>query len=181
LTKRPYRRLLRILALVSVAAALVCMAVLFWLPGWRAAALSALAGLLSGWLAVGVAVKKRGRPLKTIFWQTCLLSALMLAWDRAGGWRGWSVDFALPILYICTMIAMAAVARVLRLRPSEYLMYLVLDILLGLFPLVLLLLGAVQVICPSAICAAVSVLLLAGLILFEGPALRGELARRSHL
>jgi len=173
--------LFRLLTLGTVAAAVICASVLLCLPEHGAAALSAMAGAASGWVTVWIAVKKRARPLKAVFWQACALSALVLAWDYGTGRRGWSVDLVLPILYICTMLAMAVIARVLRLGPSDYLLYLVLNILLGLIPLVLLLAGALRVRYPSVICAAVSVILLAALVLFEGPALKGELLRRLHL
>ena len=55
------------------------------------------------------------------------------------------------------------------------------NILLGLIPLVLLLCGLLRTVYPAVICAAVSVIFLAVLILFEGPALKGELLRRLHL
>jgi len=137
--------------------------------------------LASGWLTIGIAVKKRGRPLKSVFWQVCVLSILVLAWDYGMGWRGWSLNYVLPILYICTMFAMAVIARILRLSPADSLLYLVLNILLGLVPLVLLLCGALRVVYLAVICAAVSAIFLAVLILFEGPALKGELLRRLHL
>lgn len=173
--------LLRLLALGTVAAAVVCIAALLCLPGHEAAALSGIAGLASGWLTVGIAVKKRGRPLKAVFWQVCVLSGLVLAWDCGTGWRGWSLNYVLPILYTCTMLAMAVIARLLHLRSPDYLLYLLLNILLGLIPLVLLLRGVLWAVYPAVICAAVSVLFLAILILFEGPALKDELLRRLHL
>jgi len=173
--------LFRLLALASVTVVVLCAAVLLCAPEFHVAVFSVIAGLASGWLAVGIAVKKWGRPLKAVFWQVCILSLLALAWDYGTGWRGWSLDFVLPILYICTLLAMAVIARVLRLGPSDYLLYLVMNILLGLVPLVLLLGGTLRVKYPAVICAAVSVILLAVLVLFEGPALKGELLRRLHL
>ncbi len=180
-TGKPNRLLFRLLVLGTAAAAAGCGAALLCLPEYSAAALSALAGMASGWLMVGITIKKRDRPLKAVFWQVCATSLLALAWDYGTGWRGWSLDFVLPILYTCTVLAMAVIARVLRLRPSDYLVYLVLTILLGLVPLLLLLTGALRVKYPAGICAAVSVAFLTALILFEGSALRDELLRRLHL
>jgi len=177
----PHQLLVRLLILASVAAGVVCAAVLLCLPQYSVAALSGMAGLASGWLTVGIAVKKRGKPLKAVFWQVCVLSGICLAWDYGTGFRGWSLDFVLPALYTCTMLAMALIARLLHLRSSDYLLYLILNILLGLVPLLLLLRGALRVVYPAVICAAVSTVFLAALILFEGPALRDELLRRLHL
>lgn len=178
---RPHQTLFRLLALGTVVAVVVCAAVLICLPEHCIAALSGIAGLASGWLTVGISVKKRSRPLKAVFWQVCILSILVLAWDYGIGWRGWSLNYALPILYTCTMLAMAVIARLLHLRSADYLLYLLLNILLGLIPLALLLCGALWAAYPAVICAAVSVVFLAALILFEGPALKGELLRRLHL
>ncbi len=178
---KPHQLLFRLSALGTVIAAVGCAAALLCLPDHRAAALSVLAGLASGWLTVGVAFKKRGRPMKAAFWQVCAATVLIPAWDYGTGWRGWSLDYALPILYTCTMLAMAAIAALLRLGASDCLVYLVLNILLGLTPLILLLCGVVRAAYPAVVCAAVSVVFLAVLILFEGPALKGELIRRLHL
>ncbi len=173
--------LLRLLFLAAAAAAAVCGAVVLSVPRYSWLALSILAGLGSGCLSVGIAVLKRKKPFNAVFWQICILSLLAAAWDYGTGFRGWSLDFVLPILYACTMLAMAVTARLLRLQVQDYLVYLVMDILLGLLPLLLLLSGALRVAYPSAVCVAVSLILLAVLVLFEGPALKGELLRRLHL
>jgi len=181
LSGRLHAPLLRLLILLSVAAAAACGAVLLCAPrhGW--AALAVLAGLGSGWLTVGIALQKRKKPFKAVFWQVCCLSLLAVAWDWGTGFRGWSLDFVLPILWACTMLAVAVIARLLRFQPQDYLVYLVMNILLGLLPLLLLLCGVLRVVYPAAVCVAVSLVLLAILALFEGPALREELLRRLHL
>lgn len=181
LSGRLYAPLLRLLILASVIAAAICVAVLLIWPRFQWAALAVLAGLSSGWLTVGIAVKKRKKPFQAVFWQICALSLLAVAWDVGTGFLGWSLDFVLPILYACTMLAMTVAARILRLQGQDYLVYLVMDILLGLLPLLLLLCGALRVVYPTAVCVAVSLVLLAVVILFEGPALKGELLRRLHL
>jgi len=76
---------------------------------------------------------------------------------------------------------MAVIAVFLHLHASDCLLYLILNILLGLVPLVLLLCGMLRVLYPAVLCAAVSVVFLTILILFEGSALKDELRRRLHL
>lgn len=180
-TAMPYALLFRLLVLVVVTAVVVCGAVLFCLPRSNVAALCTMAGVASGALSVGLAVKKLGKPLKAVFWQLCLLSLLCVAWDFGTGFRGWSLDYVLPALYTCTMLAVGLITKLLHMRVSDYMLYLVLNILIGLIPFVLLLCGALRVAYPAVICAAVSVVFLTVLILFEGPALREELRRRLHL
>lgn len=173
--------LIRLLALGTAIAVAICVAVNYFLQeyGWWSVYVGA--GLLSVWLAVGIAVKKHGNPLKAVLWQACAGSCLIFAWDYWTGFRRWSLDFVLPVLYICSFFLMMVLVRFLHLKPQDYLLYLVWDLLLGLIPLGLLLTGALRVVCPSVICVLVSIAGAAALILFQGTALRSELARRFHL
>lgn len=181
LTRNPHWLLVRLLALATVVSGAVSLAVNVILPeqGWWS--LVVIAGLLVGWLTVGIAVKKRRKPLKAILWQECIVSALIFVWDYRTGYVGWSVDFVLPVLYTCMTFAMFVIARLMRLRVQDYLFYLTLNILIGLVPAALLLLGVIRTVYPSVICAAVSVIALSALVLFVGSALKDELIRRMHL
>lgn len=180
LSGKPRRTLIRVFALVTVVLAVLCGAVYLCWPWLRVAALSTVGGLASGWLTVGLALRKTA-PLKAVFRQVCVLSLLVLIWDWATGFLGWSLDYVLPILYTCTLVTMAVLALSLRLRASDYLLYLGMNILLGLIPLGLLLGGVLKVPYPAVICAAVSLIILAALVLFQGRSLGQELHRRLHL
>ncbi len=178
---RHYSGFLRIVAFVGVVAAAVCIAVNLSLPsgGWWS--MFVAAGFGSLWLTLWLVEKKRTNIPKTILWQVALISLLALLWDWWTGWRGWSIDYVVPILCGCTMVIMSLVARILRLRIQDYIIYLILDSILGIVPLILILCGAVRIVYPSAICVAVSIISLASLFIFEGTALRNEILRRLHL
>lgn len=176
----PHRILIRLIALATVAAAAVCLAVNMSVGGdWWSAFV--VAGIGSLWLTFGIVVKKRGNLPKSILWQVFVISLLALAWDLWTGFHGWSVDYVLPVLLTCALIAMSVTAKIMRLHVQDYILYLVLDGLCGLIPLALILLQALRVVYPSAVCVAASAIFLSALLLFEGPALRDELARRLHL
>ena len=55
------------------------------------------------------------------------------------------------------------------------------DVLLGLAPIALYLTGNIRVVYPTFICIALSAVLLAGLLLFEGRSFYAELKKKSHL
>ncbi len=181
LTRNPYWFLVRLLALATVAAGSVSLAVNVIFPerGWWS--LVVIAGLLSGWLTVGIAFKKRRRPLKSLLWQECIVSAIVFGWDYGTGYVGWSIDYVLPVLYTCMTFAMFVIARLTHLRVQDYLLYLLLNSLIGLIPAALLLAGVTRMIHPSVICTVVSVISLSALILFVGTALKDEFIRRMHL
>lgn len=177
----PHRTLIRFIALGTVAVAAGCVSVNLSFPhrGWWS--FFVVAGVASFWLNFAIVIRKLGNIPKTILWQVSLVSALALAWDFATGFRGWSIDYVLPVICSCAMVAMAVIARIMRLRIEDYIIYLVLDSILGIIPLTLILLGSLRTVLPSAICVAVSVVSLTALLLFEGPALRHEILRRLHV
>mgnify|MGYP000011703843 FL=1 len=180
--KHPHRGLLQLIGLGTIAAAAVCIAVNLSLPqsGWWS--VFVVAGVISFWLTFWVVVKKRGNIPKTILWQVGLISALALFWDWwTGGRLSWSVDFVIPLLLTGAMIAMAVIARVMRLKIQDYILYLMLDAIFGFIPFVLLLCGSLRVVYPSAACVAISIISLAALCLYEGKAMKNEILRRLHL
>lgn len=178
---RRFRRLFQLLLFVTVAAAVVCVAVNYLFPAWGWWSLFVLAGLGSTWLSLTLALTKRGNIPKAIIWQVFAISGLAIAWDFGTGFRGWSLDFVVPCLCTVALAAVGISARILRLEVHDYIMYIVLDCLFGLIPLIFLLLDLVRVAIPSVVCVAASVLALAALWIFEGAALRAELRRRTHL
>lgn len=167
--------------LLTVAAATVCVTLNLSprTTGWWS--LFVVAGLGSFWMAFTLAIRKRKNIPQTIIWQTVLISALAVIWDFCTHFRGWSIDYVIPILCTCAMVAMAVIARVTRLGIEDYIIYLIIDCVLGVVPVVFLVCDWLRVDLPSIICIVCSVVSLTALILFEGPALRSELGRRMHL
>ena len=180
-TARPYGLTVRLAGLLTAAALTVCAAVNYCFPegGWWF--LFVAAGLGSAWLLTGVALWKRRNPMKAIAWLLAVVPALVLAWDWRTGFMGWSINFVLPCFIPCMQLAAAGAARILRLRPADYLLYLSICILAGFFPLIPLFCGALWMIYPSVVCAGVSAISLSALLLFRGPALKAEIILRGHL
>ncbi len=180
-TARPYGLMVRLAGLLTAAALTVCAAVNYCFPegGWWF--LFVAAGLGSAWLLTGVALWKRRNPMKAIAWLLAVVPALVLAWDWRTGFMGWSINFVLPCFIPCMQLAAAGAARILRLRPADYLLYLSICILAGFFPLIPLFCGALWMIYPSVVCAGISAISLSALLLFRGPALKAEIIRRGHL
>ena len=179
--RKPYWLAMRLAGLITVIVLVVCMAVDFSFPEGGRWSFLAAAGLASLWLVIGVAVRKGKNPMKSILWLLGVVSVLAFVWDWRIGFAGWSVNYVLPILIPCMQAAVLIVAWILRLRPSDYLLYLTICVFAGFLPLVLLLCGALRVIYPSVICVSVSAVLLAAMILFRGAALKDEIVRRMHV
>ena len=80
------------------------------------------------------------------------------------------------------MLALMILPRLLRLRLSDYLFYLAIDILFGSLPVVFYLTGLLgDTLAPSLICVCISALSLSAVLVFQGRELVGEISRRMHL
>lgn len=135
---------------------------------------------LSMWVALSIGFFKRHNLLKNGIWQMIVFSIGCVLWDRFTGWRGWSLDYAVPSICLTVMASFWIITKVQKLRVEEYMIYYILAGILSLVPVLLLFLGAVRVHHMSVICGGVSVLLLAGLFIFKGQDMMAELQKKLH-
>ncbi|MFR8230572.1 MAG: DUF6320 domain-containing protein [Anaeromassilibacillus sp.] len=171
----------RILILVSVVAAVTCVVINLILPqhGWWS--LFVLAGLACAWISLAVAFHYRRNVPKSILYQVVVVCVLTVLWDYSTGWHGWSIDYVIPITCVVAMLVLAITARVFKLNLGSFIVYFTIAALFAIVPVVFYVRGMLQVVYPSLICVAGSVISLAALILFEGDNMRKELKRRLHL
>ena len=96
------------------------------------------------WLATTIGFFKRHNLLKNAMWQLVIVTGISILWDYLTGWRGWSVDFVLPIVSMGILLAMVVISAIRRYPAKEYMIYLVMAAGYGLVvPLLLLVFGAV--------------------------------------
>lgn len=159
---------LRIFSFTCTAAIIICWMLNYLLiPGiWWAG--YATAGVFCTWLLIMVGYKKRKNPLKNGMWQLIIVTVGAVLWDIFTGWIGWSVDFVIPLAVLVTLLSMLIISLLCRMETDEYLFYLVQAGACGLIPIILFLAGIVKIPYPSIICSGVSLLFLAGLIIFKG-------------
>ena len=169
------------LAFGSAVAAAVCIAVNLIFPsrGWWS--LFVVFGIVSFWISLALVLKKNKNIPKTVLWQVGTLSLLAYLWDYFTGFRGWSLNFVLPILCTSAMVAMAVIAKIEKLDIQNYIFYLVIDCVFGILSFTLLVIGRTTEVIPSAVCFASTIIFLASLLIFQGKALLNEAQRRFHL
>ncbi|MCD7807381.1 MAG: DUF6320 domain-containing protein [Lachnospiraceae bacterium] len=170
------KTLLQIFTFFSIVAAVVCGVVDFMINASFGWSIFATAGIFSVWLLTAVAYEKRRNLLKNEMWLLIFLSLISVLWDYFTGWRGWSVDFVLPLASLAVLASMPIIIRAQKLEKQEYLFYLAQAGVFGLLPLLLLLLGVTKIPYPSLVCASVCFLVLAGLFIFY----RKDILREIH-
>lgn len=171
----------KLLIISSVASGITCVAVNLILPDTGYWSVFVLLGIVCFWISLVFAVRKRNNIPQNIVYQVFILSVLCVGWDSITGWRGWSLDFVIPIASIVTMISLAVVAKTMKMPIDDYMVYMFANIAFGIIPLIFYLTKLVEVVIPSIICIAISILSLVTLMLFKGKSMRLELIKRFHL
>lgn len=165
--KKAEQRIVQIFNFVCIAAAILCGMInyltrdrLDWF--WFAAA-----GCFCGWLIVAVAYAKRRNILKNEILQLILVTVIAVLWDKYSGWHGWSLDFVLPFGALAILGSIPIIVKAQRLEKEEYLFYLVQAAFAGLVPLILMLFNLIRFPYPSVICGGISLLVFAGMFIFN--------------
>ena len=173
--------ILKLIAFIAISAIAICAATDYMLSGSLTWSVISIAGILCAWLTTSVGITYRKRILKNITWELFLITALAVLWDRFTGWRGWSLDFVLPCACICSTVSVFIIAKALKMKSGEYILYLIIGGVYGLLPLICLIAGLVKITYPSVICTVVSVIFMTALFLFRGKTTKDEFERRFHL
>jgi hypothetical protein len=173
--------LFRLLQLGSAALVIFASFINWMLPQGGFWSLFVIAGVACLWVSLAFAIRKRHNILKNLAYQTTIISILSVLWDIFTGWRGWSVDFVIPIAFVCAMAATPILAHILKMQTGTYIIYSFLLMLYGIIPAVFVLSGLSRIDYPSLICVACSLFSFAALLIFEGRNMREELKRRLHL
>nr|WP_312578494.1 DUF6320 domain-containing protein [Sedimentibacter sp.] len=171
----------RILILISIILVTISVAVNIMFPQKGAWSLFIVGGLASVWVSLITAINKRNNIPKNIVYQVMIISIALVVWDFMTHWKGWSIEYVIPILCVFAMISMAIISKVLKLRMEDYILYLIIDGVFGIIPVLFILIGILDVIYPSMICVVTSIISLSTILIFEGESMRAEMKKRLHL
>lgn len=172
---------LKLMIFISIAGAVICSAVNYLLPQTGIWAPFVVIGVVCMWVDVALSIRKLGNIYKSILWQAVILSILAVIWDLLTQWRGWSTDYAIPIIFGTAILSMSIIAQIQKLHVEDYLIYLLIDIVFGIIPIILLAVGLVNIPLPTIICVAISLIYLAALFVFEGKNILLEVRKRMHM
>lgn len=179
--KKKFLLFFKILTLACVACAILSIALNLMITDRYTWSIKAVFGIFCFWLMLHLAINKRHKIIKNIGFEAVLAAVLSVVWDFVTGYRGWSVDFVIPLVCIAAIIAFGVIGMTLKLPYGDYIFYELAAGVLGLIPYILYLLNKVTVIYPSLICSALSLVLLAYLLLFCRKTIWVEVNKRFHV
>ncbi|WP_010243993.1 DUF6320 domain-containing protein [Acetivibrio cellulolyticus] len=172
---------IRILVFISIVAIVISYIIFKIFPTSVNWPMFVVFGLISMWLSITDALRKRHNITKSIIWQVIIVSMLTIFWDWKIGWRGWSLDYVIPILCIAAILVMYVTAKVMKLSTGNYIAYFLVGGLFGIVPVLFILFDLVNVDVPSIISVAVSVIFLSAILIFQGENIKAELQKRMHI
>jgi hypothetical protein len=178
---RQFEMFFKLLILATILVGVVCVAVNLVFPQSGYWSAFAVLGILCFWVSLAYAVRRKDNIPRNITVQVVILSLFSIGWDWFTGWHGWSLDFVLPIACIAAMVSLSIIARVTKMPAGDYIVYLIVDIMFGIVPIIFYLTGIIGIVIPSVICIALSILSLSALILFEGKNMLQEIVKNFHL
>ena len=140
------------------------------------------AGIFSMWASLSMGYVKRHNLLKNGMWQLLGVTIGCVLWDVCTGWRGWSVNYVLPIVCLLIQISMIIVSKIQSHSPREYMIYYVMASMYSIIlPFVLLLTGVIWFRALAVLCVGLSFLFLMALILFKGKEFKEEMHKKLHV
>jgi len=171
----------KVFILISIIIATVTVSLNIIFPQKGAWSLFILGGLASVWISLITAINKRNNIPKNIVYQLMIITIALIVWDYMTHWKGWSIEYAIPLMYVFAMISMAVISKVMKLNIEDYILYMIIDGLFGIIPVIFLLIGILDVIYPSLICVTTSIISLSAILVFEGESMRSEMKKRLHM
>lgn len=171
-------RMLLFITVVTIVVSLAIYRLISYDSNWL---VFMLLGLLSMWLSIALVFRNKYNITNNIMWLVILVSTLSVLWDWRIGWKGWSLDYVIPIICVTAIFTMYVAAKAMRLSVRDYTIYFVLGGLFGIIPIVFILFNWLNVLFPSIISVSVSIIFLSAIIIFEGENIRSEIDKKMHL
>lgn len=137
--------------------------------------------VVCAWLIVVIGVRKHKNIPKNILYEAIISVVLCVLWDHVTGWRGWSVNYVLPVTTGALNVFYFVMSLVDRSKNTRYNIYFVLSLAGTLLVAVLALCEAVTLSPFVTISVGVGLSLLIAQLIFFGRSFLSELHRRFHL
>ena len=110
-----------------------------------------------------------------------LLCVVFLFWDFLTGYRGWSLEYGIPVVILLVFPVLTVIVKLMKLPASYYMIYYLLACAAGLLQLLFWPAGLVQMHRVCVLCGAVSALVFAGLGIFQGKYVWEEMRKKTHM
>ena len=124
-------------------------------------------GTFVAWVTAITTMYLRNNLIKVVTWEVIVAIIVDVYIDIETGFRGWSVNWMVPATLLGLAIATVIIARVMKLRLDEYILYLVMDLVMALLQIIFIKNGMNDFTWPAVIVIMTYLILIAGLVIFR--------------
>lgn len=172
----------KVISFCLLAACVVCVAVDFMNTKtnlhWSMMVLLCVVAFL---IMLRIFMKPNPNVPRLLFQLLLGVSLVVLLCDWFVGFPGFSIDYVIPIFCSVTLILNFILAFLQKTYTENGLVYLLMNILVGVVPYLIIIFGAHAHPFAWQICLVISVITFLGLVVFKGKGLWIELQKRLHL
>lgn len=138
-------------------------------------------GIVYLWVTVIYSIRRSSNIASSIMIQTLIISIFMILLDKIIGYKGWSVEMAIPIILSIANIMMFMMLLINRRNYTKYIIYHVIIFAFNLFMVILFLLNMINNVILSIIALIISVIIAIITIMICGNDIKEELIKRFHM
>ena len=133
------------------------------------------------WVTVIYSIRRGTNIASSIMTQTLVISIFMILLDKIIGYKGWSVEMAVPIILSIANIMMFIMLLISRRNYTKYIIYHVIIFAFNLFMVILFLLNMINNIMLSVIALIISIIIAIITTIICGNDIKEELIKRFHM
>lgn len=171
------KRIFMFVSILSAVASVVTNYVTYNGVIWSAITIAAI---IYFWVILTYSIKRNRNIASQILVQVLCTSIIIVIFDNAIGYIGWSVNHVIPEIMILANVAVLILVFVNRMYWNTYVINQIVIAICGLIPGVLFLCGLIDVILPTIMATATSFIVLVVMIIFGDKTIKSELKRRFH-
>ena len=110
-----------------------------------------------------------------------LLCGICVLWDFLTGYRGWSLEYGIPITILLVFPILTMIVKILHLPSVYYMIYYIMTCLARILQMIFWVTDLVQMKIPVILCGTASILILVGLIIFQGRSFWEEVRKKTYM
>lgn len=133
------------------------------------------------WLTIIYSVRRGANIASSIMIQTLIVSIFMILLDKIIGYRGWSVEIAIPIILSIANVMMLMMLLISRSNYAKYIIYHIIIFAFNIFMVILFLLDMINNVTLSVVAIIISIVIAIITIIICGNDIKEELIKRFHM
>ena len=114
---------IKIMAFISIVIIVLSFSIDLIFPSRIRWSIFVFLGLISMWIGLFSLISGKYHMPRKIVQQVAIVSILAIFWDWKIGWKGWSLDFVIPIACMGAMITIYVIAKIMKLSINDYITY----------------------------------------------------------